>query len=145
MLCGSLQDSALSRYYTGIPIFQMERLVNMPSKVGAEIHRRLADGQPPEVIAQAVNRSVSTVYAHRAADCQCPEQEAATPPLVVDPLLDPLLSPDLPSVESLLSRPAVRPSEVPTLQRMLKWGRELGIPQGEVESMHKAFVRNPKG
>ena len=58
----------------------------MASRIGTEVHRRLAAGEPPEVIARAVGRSMSAVYDHRANKCKCLGRAESLPS--IDTLLD---------------------------------------------------------
>ena len=121
----------------------------MASRVGMEIHRRLAEGQPPEVIARAVGRSASAVYDHRAGKCQCPEKSAyEETPFSLE-------VPELPSIAEITAggglaipwvvqepevakTPAGRP--LPTVDQMVERGQ---MPRAWAEAAHKAIEARP--
>lgn len=54
------------------------------SKSGVEIHRRLADGQPDDVVARSVGLKERVIRNHRASRCKCaiPRPEAVHQPAV---------------------------------------------------------------
>ena len=66
------------------------------SETAAEIHRRLAAGEPVGHIARETGRQLSVVYHHRRGRCRCPEQivgvlaETAPAELEVAPPIDPV-------------------------------------------------------
>lgn len=112
----------------------------MASKKGAEVHRRLREGQPPEVVAEAAGLAVSSVYVHRAGKCQCVEREQRPE------LEDGLPSVVLPDFEEL---PPARPvvlMEQPTLEQLRAWNAAEGpgprMSESELEGLHEIIARD---
>ena len=109
----------------------------MPSRVGPEIHRRLADGQPPDLIGKAVGRSLSTIYDHRARKCRCCDV-ADNPDLrELDNLVaafDPVLVPALPMVEAGSDIPPL-----PTVAMVL----EVGLTERDAEVLMRVWKEDP--
>ena len=72
------------------------------SAVSAEIHRRLADNQPPEYVALKVGRQQRVIRWHRAGRCQCPERPIPAALALED---DPATGPTLLTLEDWAAMP----------------------------------------
>ena len=143
----------------------------MASKMGAEIHRLLAEGQPPEY----VGRQVSAVYVHRAGRCQCPERAVVDPPSIdsvgyessIEAAVDAILGPtpdalpirSLERLPALPTEPAPAPATVPAVlpatvpATVLDAIRpvpsvaamvQVGMSQEVAESCHRTWTEKPE-